>query len=641
MKHFLYTLSSWWFAALTPVVSGSLNTIDARETWRKRRLLSLMLATTLFLLVSLLLLNSMNGFGGAAQVIQGAGICVVMLLALWINRRGDLRSAGLLYVLALFFYFAIAIWNSTWSLPSSLLCTWCFFLIIPTAAALFLPPWAPIVLTLCADVFTFWFMLTQAHSLLGIFIPQPAYQYGFYTIIFVITITIAIISTIWTITSRKAIIQADRADELEMAHQQLDTAYKRMEVAHHHLEEAHTTIQKQALTDGLTGLPNHRALMEQLQREEERALRYGHPFALLFFDADRFKRVNDTYGHAAGDTVLRQIGERASRALHGGDLLGRFGGEEFLVLLPETDAQEAAIVAERIRAEVAACPIALSEKEEVTATVSIGLSTFPADGNSQHELLQQADAAMYVAKRMGRNQVRTAEEMRQLGKDAELMLLLQQEGQQETAQREEPSAEQLRESYTMRMISSLVSVLQSRDGQLKSHAYAVRDLATSIAEHMRLDHKMVVRIGMAALLHDIGKVGVPDRFLRKTEPLSPEEWTLLQDHVQVGTEILSASPFLGDLVPGVRHHHERWDGTGYPDHLKARQIPLEARIIAVAETYDFMQRKTDYQEGCSPQEALNELCRCAGTQFDPVVVQALSEALTNRQPQSRVPQAIG
>ncbi|MFL5697820.1 MAG: diguanylate cyclase [Ktedonobacteraceae bacterium] len=401
-------------------------------------------------------------------------------------------------------------------------------------------------------------------------------------------------------------------------------------------EVAHATIQKQALTDALTGLPNHRAIMDQFNKELDRARRYGRPFSLLFFDADRFKHVNDTYGHAAGDAVLSQIGERATSALRGGDTLGRFGGEEFVILLPEADASEASIVAERIRVDIASGQMAKSEVEGgIAMTVSIGLVTYPTDGASEKDLLSQADEAMYVAKRLGRNQVRTAKEARQVSTDVELMALLQEEGQREAVQRERLTPERLRETSTLRLIYSLLALLERRDQGLSAHAHAVSDLATAIATTMGLEPKQVSKIGMAALLHDIGKVAVPDKILQQTYPLSTHERARLREHAALGAQILEANPFLSDLVPAVRHHHEHWNGYGYPDQLAGENIPQAARIIGVAEAYDAMQREYSYQASRSPEKAMVELQRCTGTQFDPTVVQALSTLLIEQERQQQ------
>ena len=169
---------------------------------------------------------------------------------------------------------------------------------------------------------------------------------------------------------------------------------------------------------------------------------------------------------------------------------------------------------------------------------------------------------------------------------------------------------------------------------MSQHAYAVSDLATTIAQTMNLEPFQVSRIGMAALLHDIGKVAIPDVLLQKTDHLTSHERVLLQEHAELGTQILEACPFLYDLMPAVHHHHEWWDGNGYPDHLAGEAIPLAARIIAVAETYDVMVSGRPYQTSCTPDEALMELQRCAGTQFDPMVVHALLEGLTMRHEQT-------
>jgi two-component system, cell cycle response regulator len=419
------------------------------------------------------------------------------------------------------------------------------------------------------------------------------------------------------------------------------TSY-RLGIAYHKLAEAHAIIQKQALTDALTGLPNHRAIMDQLEKELDRARIYGRSFSLLFFDADRFKHVNDTYGHGVGDAVLCQIGKRAGSILRGGDTLGRFGGEEFVVLLPEADAHEAADVAERIRATIAAGSVVLSEEEgSIAVTVSIGLATHPSDGTSEKELLSQADEAMYIAKHLGRNQVRTAEDARHMSTDIEMMALLQHEGQHEAAEREDITPERLRETYTLRTIGSLMILLERRNEGLSAHAHAVSDLATTMATAMRVDPKDVNRIGMAALLHDIGKVAVPDVLLRKSTPLSSQEQQLLHDHAELGAQILEVSPFLYDLMPMVRHHHERWDGGGYPEQLKGAAIPLAARIIAVAEAYDSMQTALPYQASRSPEEAVTELQRCAGTQFDPAIVAICSTLLTDQQQAHSSLQRIG
>ena len=408
------------------------------------------------------------------------------------------------------------------------------------------------------------------------------------------------------------------------------------------LASAHAIIQRQALTDALTGLPNHRAVIDQLEKEVERARRYGRPFSLLFFDADRFKHVNDTHGHAVGDVVLRQIGERAGSVLRGGDTLGRFGGEEFVILLPEADMSEARTVAERIRATVAASPMATSEVAGgIIMTVSMGLVGYPQDGHLGQDLLSQADEAMYFAKRLGRNQVRLAEEARQAVDDPVLMALLQDAGRSEAAERAGLSSEQSKRASSVKMVFSLMSLIELRDHGMSAHSHAVSDLATAIAQAMGVLPQQVQLIGTAGLVHDIGKVGIPDALLQHAGRFSANERSVIRLHPEVGAEILSASLSLQDLVPAVRHHHERWDGEGYPDQLRGTHIPLAARIIAVAEAYDAIGRGSSYQASRSQEEAVAELRRGAGTQFDPAVVQALLAILTQQHVQEQTMQAAG
>ncbi|MBA2393785.1 MAG: diguanylate cyclase [Ktedonobacteraceae bacterium] len=618
MKHFFQSLVSWWFAAMTPAHVPE-TTLAERENIRKRRLLSIILLVSIAVAIIYLALDFRLKNLSLAQALTFFAVISVLGGALWLNRQGYLKLASLIFFFSNGAAFVQGVHVAS-SADPFLLFWICFlstaFLVMQ---GLFLSAWLLILLAVIEYLTIIWYLLVLNHALVIHLLSPVALQ----DFLFFLTIMIydsALVSIIYSITTKKAVIQADRASELEQANAKL--------------EEAYTTIQRQALTDGLTGLPNHRAVMDQLQKEMDRARRYNRPFSVLFFDGDRFKKVNDTYGHAVGDTVLYQIGAYAGSELRGGDTLGRFGGEEFVVLLPEAAAHEAAVIAERIRAAVAARPVPTTEVEGgVAMTVSIGLATYPSDGTSEEELLAQADAAMYVAKRLGRNQVRTAEEARHMSTDVELVALLHHEGQRDAAEREGITPEQVCETYTLRAICSLTNLLERRDVGLSAHAHAVSDLATAIASAMRLDPREVSRIGMAALLHDIGKIAMPDALLQQSAPLSSQERVLLHEHAEVGAQILEASPFLCDLIPMVRHHHERWDGSGYPEHLRGKDIPLEARIIAVAEAYDAMQREHPYHTGFSLERTLAELRQGAGTQFDPEVVHVLL-ALLAKQPET-------
>jgi diguanylate cyclase (GGDEF)-like protein/putative nucleotidyltransferase with HDIG domain len=614
MKAFFQSLVSWWIATMTPVHTPVTSLVE-REIMRKRRLLSFILGFSFLTMLAYL------GMGFTLSSSQFL-ICSVemgcILCALWLNRQGYLKIASLLF----FFSSGFASLMGTHAIHSSdpfMLLWMCFLMtIFLSTLGLFLSPWMLLLLAVIENIILFWYLLVVCHTQIVHLLSPQALQ-SFLLYLGMLIYESALVGILYAVTTRRAVVQADRATELERANRALTEV-------HANLEEAYMTIQKQALTDGLTGLPNHRAVMDHFLKELERARRYGRPLSVLFFDVDRFKHVNDTYGHSVGDTVLRQIGERSGSVLRGGDILGRFGGEEFVILLPEADGIEAKMVAERIRAAVAAEVMGVLEVEGgLGMTVSIGLATYPTDGTSEQELLLQADEAMYVAKRMGRNQVRTAEEARHMSADVELMTMLLQESRREAVAREGITPEQLRETYTLRTICSLMTLLERRDEGMSAHAHAVSDLATTIAQTMGVERNEVTRIGMAALIHDIGKIAIPDRLLQKAGHLSARERIMLEDHAELGAQILEASPFLHDLRPAVQHHHERWDGYGYPEQLRGEDIPLAARIIAVAEAYDAMLRDYPYQAGRSVDEAMKELQRCAGTQFDPAVVQALSE----------------
>jgi len=408
------------------------------------------------------------------------------------------------------------------------------------------------------------------------------------------------------------------------------------------LAQAHATIQKQALTDALTGLPNHRAIIEQMENELARAQRFRRPLSLIFFDGDRFKRVNDTYGHGIGDVVLRELGERVGSVLRGGDTLGRFGGEEFVILLPEADPEQACLIAERIRATVAAIPLATKQVEEgINTTISVGIATYPADGETISGLLEQADQAMYLAKRLGRNQVRTAKEAERAARNESFTDLFSGDEREGEAAVSQSNFELAQRVYHQGTILSLLRLIELRDPAVGKHSYAVSDLATAFAQHMQVEREQVIAIGTAALLHDIGKIGIPDAILQKREALTSSERAIIKHHPEVGAQLLATGPFLRKLMPAIRHHHERWDGKGYPDGLIGQNIPLEARIIAVAEAYDAMVTDRRYQASRTPSDALAELQRCAGTQFDPAVVRAAFLVLDSQEEQNETRHMVG
>ena len=397
------------------------------------------------------------------------------------------------------------------------------------------------------------------------------------------------------------------------------------------LEQANARLEGLATTDPLTELPNHRALLTCLESEVARAQRYGHPLSVLFFDGDHSKRVNDTYGHSVGDAVLQELASLVRSQLRGGDTVGRYGGEEFLVLLPQTDLAQASQLAERVRKAIAARPLVASVvKEGVPTTISLGVASFPADGTTAGEVVEQADQAMYWAKRLGRNQVRTARDAQRLSRDQALAATISNLERGNSPTDDGLSLEQVMRANQLNTIQSLLWLLALRDQDISTHSKEVSELATAMVRELGATQEEVFAVSTVGLVHDLGKIALPDGLLYKAGPLSPAERTLIQQHPALGAQILEVSPFLHHLMPAVRHHHENWDGTGYPDGLCGEAIPRAARIIRVAEAYQAMTSERPYQRRRTETWACDELVRCAGTHFDPVMVQAALQVLIHK-----------
>jgi diguanylate cyclase (GGDEF)-like protein len=355
-----------------------------------------------------------------------------------------------------------------------------------------------------------------------------------------------------------------------------------------------------ALTDPLTGLGNHRSFHERLQRELVNAEHEGSSLALCLVDFDDLKSVNDQYGHPVGDLVLGQV---ASRLRQGGEAF-RLGGDEFAVLLPRQDERQATAVARSIVERVAALDI-----EGVgPVTVSAGVATYPMQGSGRDELIRLADTALYRAKKDGKNRVRAY--------SVESILPADLEGLVDTPDR----------AAQYRAAESLAKAVDERDAYTGSHSQRVGEYSARIARRLGADDPAVELTRLAGNLHDLGKLAIPEELLRKPEELNEAERLILERHPQIGYRMLE-SLGVQPVAEWVLHHHERWDGAGYPNRLAGDQIPLGARIIFVADAYDAMTSDRAYSQAMSQREALAELERCAGTQFDPAVVRALAEEL--------------
>jgi len=361
-----------------------------------------------------------------------------------------------------------------------------------------------------------------------------------------------------------------------------------------------------ATVDTLTRVASHRMFQDRLSHECDRAYRFGDNFMLLMLDLDGFHPVNNRHGHRTGDRILLELAGRLRSQLREIDLVARFGGDQFAMILPHTFEKGGVEVAERLRRNVAAWVFLASDGTELRLTASLGLCSYPQDGTGAPELVESAISALRFAKAMGGNQIQAASDLP--GRTGDNVVSL---------------------PYTGRgaIVRSLAAAVDLRDGYTHRHSQMVSELSAAIAKRMGLPNNDVDRISEGALLHDVGKIGVPDAILTKKGNLSSEEWSSIRQHPVLGKQIIEQAPELMDVMPLVLHHQEHFDGSGYPHSLEGESIPLGARIIAAADAYHAIRSNRPYRSGRTHEEATRELARCSGKQFDPRIVQALLEIL--------------
>ncbi|MGB4593207.1 MAG: diguanylate cyclase [Coriobacteriia bacterium] len=362
-----------------------------------------------------------------------------------------------------------------------------------------------------------------------------------------------------------------------------------------------------AINDPLTDLLGHRYFHERLQLDLDNAARHGDPVSVVIVDLDDFSRVNNAWGHGRGDEVLKQAAEALRGACRLADAACRIGGDEFAFVLGGSGTEEAMVLCERARQALAR----IDGPDGRPLTASIGVATFPRDASDRAELVRRADGAVYWAKYHGKNRT-----------------VVFDESVVEALSAEERAVKLETESH-LSTIRGLAAAVDARDPMTQFHSRNVAMLAVMLGRELELGDTKIRLLEVAALLHDIGMIGISDQVLRKQGSLTRSELRNIRQHPALGEQILSSTQ-LDEILPWVRHHHERYDGTGYPDGLAGEQIPLEARLIAICDAYDAMTAGRSYHSALSSSAAVQELDLGIGTQFDPAATEAFIRMVGRR-----------
>ena len=361
--------------------------------------------------------------------------------------------------------------------------------------------------------------------------------------------------------------------------------------------------------DPMTGLLNHRAIHQRLHIEVEKAASEQTPLCIIMMDLNNFKLFNDTYGHPVGDQILKKVAASLSEACAVRGILGRYGGDEFLLVAPNTTVQQGVELTDMLRERMLSEGFQRSgEERTVPVSLSYGVAGFPEDSKTRHELVAIADTNLYAAKHTDSGIMATSDKLRSL--------------------------RALSRESSFEVLDAMVTAVDNKDRYTRHHSEDVTEYALWISEELGLSEETMRVIRIGGLLHDVGKIGIPDEILRKPGRLTPEEYQVLKRHPRIGALMVGAVPGMESILDAVNSHHERWDGQGYPDALAGDAIPLLGRIMAVADAFSAMTTDRPYRKGLDWDIALEEIRGNIGTQFDPAMADAFLKAAAKRTPQA-------
>ena len=398
------------------------------------------------------------------------------------------------------------------------------------------------------------------------------------------------------------------------------------------------TVKKQAVTDHLTSLFNRRFFEDALHREATRSLRSKQPFCLIGLDLDHLKRINDTYGHTMGDRAIAAIASVITKTSRSIDIPARYGGEEFFVILPGIDAKGGLIAAERLRTSIEQTPV---EGLEEGITASLGVASFIEQTTNIDELFEMCDKAMYSSKQKGRNQVTLADtdnmtSWQDVAIDAFVDILTQhripfnRSLATDLIEKLQIKQQDSSGASTQEMLFSIVDSISKSyfplhpDGSTKNKVA----LATLIAKRMNLAKSEIDKLKIAMLLYDIGNTMMPQDIMKKAAPLNSHEKEAIQKHPVVGAqEILKPIDSVSSIIPIIEHHHENWDGSGYPNNKKGDEIPTTSQIILIVDSYFAMISYRPYRKAYTIDEAIEEIKTNSNKKYSPELVEAFIYAI--------------